>query len=429
MAQTLTNFDAMLKTFYGVDTVTELVKQKAPFLEKFKKSKLVSADGRNVVVPLHYARNQGVGARGETGLLPTAGNQGYVNLTIPYKYNHARIQLTGPAIKQSMTSEGAFEHVVDAEIKGAVKDMARDISRQLFGDGYGTLCRDAAAASAGATTARTLIDGQGVADNDDAPGRYLKAGMFITYMNATAFDVVTTIVSVAADFKSMVTASINPAAATARIVKSSTAADTVVADTGYDNELMGLLGMIDDGTYRATYFGATRSSYAKLYSYVLDLGGGALTLDGMQKCFDGVDQATDGYPQVLVCHHLVRREYLALLQVMKRYVNERALSPDGGFKGAALKSNIEFNEVPIIADRDCPYGLLFGVDFEDMWRFDLTDGEWAEEDGTIMLRVAGVDAYEGRYRKFGNVACLAPCKNFVIRGIKIGTPEAIGIAD
>lgn len=429
--QDLTAFDSMLKEFYGVDTVTDLIKQKAPFLFKFKKSKLVSSDGRRVIAPLRSGRNVGVGARGEGGVLPTAGKQGYKSLTIGYKYNHARIQLTIQTIKQSRTSEGAFEHAVDSEIEGAVKDLGRDVSRQMMGFGRGDLCH---ISDTDASATHSLINGQGVADNDDTPGRFLRAGMLVAAIKADGtVDFIREVSSVGSDLKTVVfTATATPAEANEKLVRASTSAGTAAADVGYNNEMMGLLGMVDDSTYVDAYFGITRSTAGneKLKAYRLDLGQGALTLDRLQQAFDGVDQQSDGYPDVMVANHITRREYLALLQAYKRFTNERALSPDGGFKGAAIRAEITFNEVPMMVDRDCPLGIIFGLTMASFWRFMLTEGEWADEDGTVMLRLSTTDDYEGRYRIFGNVACLAPNENFVVSSIKLNTtPEAISVAD
>lgn len=427
--QALSAFDALLKQFYGVDTVTELVKKKAPWYAKMKKSKMVSADGRQVIIPLHTSRNTGVGARAENGQLPTAGNQAYVDLTLPYCYNHARVQLTAQVMKQSRTSEGAFELAADSEIKGAINDMGRDISRQLQGYGSGVLAT--VTGSPVATVTIPLTSSQGVADNTANPARFLAAGMFIHFIQPNGtWDAVRQILSVdpALQFITL-TGNYTAGAANPLIVRGSSAADTTVADGAYNNEIMGMLGMIDDGTYLPTYFSHLRSSSPKLNAYRLDLGEGNFTLDALQKCFDGTDQRSDGYPSVLLGHHSTRREYLALLTVMKRYINERALSPDGGVKGGAIKSDIEFNEVAMKADRDCPTGLLYGADESTFERFELTEG-WADEDGTVLLRLSGTDGYEARYRKFFNLGCLAPNKNFVLSSIKINSAlEAISVAD
>ena len=425
MGQTLTNFDAMLKEFYPRDVVMDLVKQKAPFYFEFKKSKRISADGRRVIQPVHYGRNTGVSALGEGGLLPTAGYQKYVELTIPYQYVYGRVDISGQGMKQTRTSQGAFDDVMETEIEGAIKDGARDLARQIQGDGSGTLCK---ISDTNASTTHTLIDGQGVASNDDIPGRHLAAGMILVGITPStkAWEFVRTVSSLGSDLKSVVfTATVTPSEANTLLVRAGSASAAALADCGYAREIMGLLGMIDDSTYVADYFGTTtRSSYTGLSSTRLDLDNGNLSLDIMHRAFHAVDQGSDGKIGMLVANQVTAREYYGLLQVMKRYVDARALNPDGGLKRRADNQgyDIEFNQVPLREDRDTPLGLLYGLDLETFRRYSIVEGEWADDDGRILLRNSTTDSYEGRLRVlFGNAACLAPNRNFVISTIKLNT--------
>ena len=424
MAQNLTNFDAMLKEFYPKDVILDLVKQKSPFYFEFQKSKRISADGRRVIQPIHSARNTGVSALGEGGLLPTAGNQAYVDLTIPYRYVYGRVDISGPVMKQTRTSQGAFDDVMDQEIEGAIKDGARDLSRQLQGFGQGNLC---SLSGTGASATQALIDGQGVTDNDDIPGRFLAAGQIVAGITPStrAWEFVRTVSSVNAAQTSVVfTATVTPAEAGTIIVRQGSASGTALADTGYAREIMGILGLVDDGTYVSTYFGLTRSSTAGLNSQRLDLGAGNLSLDILHRAFHAVDQLGDGKIHQLLAHQVTAREYYGLLQVMKRYVDAAALSPDGGLKRRSDNQgyDIEFNQVPLREDRDVPLGILYGLDMDSFRRYSITEGEWADDDGRILLRNSTTDSYEGRLRVlFGNCACLAPNRNFVISSIKLNT--------
>ena len=424
MSQTLTNFDAMLKEFYPKDVILDLVKQRAPFYFEFQKSKRISADGRRVIQPIHSARNTGVSSLAEGGVLPDAGQQSYVDLTIPFKYVYGRVNISGPVMKQTRTSQGAFEDVMDQEIEGAIRDGARDLSRQIQGDGTGTLCTIndiAASASHG------LATGQNVSDNNDIPGRFLKAGMQVHGITALtgAWEFTRNISSVSADMKTVVfTATVTPSALGTILVRAGGAAGVTLADGSFKNEVMGMLGMVDDGTFVSSYFGLTRSATPGLNSQRLDLGAGALSLDVLHRGFHAVDQLGDGKVGRLLAHQVTAREYYALLQVMKRYVDAAALSPDGGLK--RRKDNqgydIEFNQVPLQEDRDTPLGIIHGLDMESFRRYSITEGEWADDDGRILLRNATTDSYEGRLRVlFGNSACLAPNRNFTISSIKLNS--------
>ncbi len=424
MGQNLTNFDAMLKEFYPNDVVMDLVKQRSPFYFEFKKSKRISADGRRVIQPVHSSRNVGTSAIGSGGLLPTAGNQGYVDLTIGYKYVYGRVDIGATVMKQTRTSQGAFDDVMDTEIEGSIKDGARDLSRQVMGDGTGTLCQ---ISDTDASATHSLINGQGVTDNDDIPGRFLAPNQIIVGITALtgAWEFVRTINTVASNLQSMAfTATVTPSAANTILVRGGSASGTVLADSAYNNEMLGLLGMVDDGTYVSSYFGLTRSSYPGLNATRLDLANGNLSLDIMHRAFHAVDQKGDGKVGMLVANQVTAREYYALLQVMKRYVDASALSPDGGLK--RRKDNqgydIEFNQVPLREDRDAPLGLIFGLDMDSFRRYSLVEGEWADDDGRILLRNSTTDSYEGRLRVlFGNAACLAPNRNFVISSIKLNS--------
>ena len=424
MPQNLTNFDAMLKEFYPRDVVMDLVKQKAPFYFEFKKSKRISADGRRVVQPVHTARDVGTSALGEGGLLPTAGNQGYQDLTIPYRYVYGRVDISGPVMKQTRTSQGAFDDVMETEIEGSIKDGARDLSRQLQGFGRGDLCQ---ISDTDASATHTIINGQGVADNDDIPSRFLAAGMRVAGITPSsgAFEFVRTVDSINAALTNVVfTATVTPAEANTRLVRAGSSSAAALADTGFNNEIMGLLGLVDDGTYVATYFGLTRSSFAGLNANRLDLAQGNLSLDLLHRSFHAVDQRGDGKIGMLLANQVTAREYYGLLQVMKRYVDAAALSPDGGLKrrGDNQGYDIEFNQVPVREDRDVPLGILYGLDMDSFRRYSIVEGEWADDDGRILLRNATTDSYEGRLRVlFGNAACLAPHRNFVLSGIKLNT--------
>ena len=424
MGQNLSNFDAMLKEFYPNDVVMDLVKQKAPFFFDFKKSKRISVDGRRVIQPVHTTRNTGVSAIGSGGLLPTAGQQGYVDLTIGYKYVYGRIDIGATVMKQTRTSQGAFDDVMDTEIEGAIKDGARDLSRQTQGDGTGTLC---VISDTDASATHSLINGQGVADNDDMPGRFLAAGEIVVGITALtgAWEFVRTISSVSANMQTVVfTATVTPSAANTILVRGGSASGTVLADSAYNNEIAGVLGLVDDGTYVSSYFGLTRSSYPGLNAFRADLANGNLNFDIMHRAFHAVDQKSDGKVGKLLANQVTAREYYALLQVMKRYVDSAALSPDGGLKRKANGDGyaIEFNQVPLQEDRDVPLGLMYGLDMDSFRRYSITEGEWADDDGRILLRNATTDSYEGRLRVlFGNAACLAPNRNFVISSIKLNT--------
>ena len=146
---TLTTFDAILKNQY-LGPIREQLNNSSVLYSRLEKNE-DSVVGKNFTIPLHYGRNEGVGARGEGGALPAAGNQSYKECIVPMRYQYGRIQLTGPTIKAARSNEGAFLRAVDSEMRGLEKDMKSSMNRQAFGDGTGLLANVAATGSSSTT--------------------------------------------------------------------------------------------------------------------------------------------------------------------------------------------------------------------------------------------------------------------------------------
>lgn len=429
MGQTVANFDAMLKEHY-MDKVPELVNQKIAVHEHFSKRSGAefSADGRQVTYPMHVGRNSGVGAVGERGILPTAGAQQYVSVSIPFRFQYGRIEITSQAMKQSQTSKGAFRKAVDEEITRAAKDVGREKNRQMWGFGQGTLCLVKGAVN---NSADVIVDAPGGVAGDVNGYRFLRKGDIVAFITNGAIEAVGQVKSFALNgadytvtFEAALTCSDN-----AKIVRCSTLTAPALKDCAYNAEPMGLLGMIDDGSYVSTYMGVSRTDYPILKSNVRAASAfdatSHLTLNGIQSMFDIADQNGNGTIKTMWCHHSVRREYLALLQTFRRYNDAKAMKPDAGFEGAALEANIEYAEKPVKVDRDAPYGTFIGIDDSSMFRYVLAEGEWADDDGKILLRVANSDSYEARFRVFDNYMCDRPNTCFAITGIALTAPNVV----
>ena len=149
MATTLTTLDAILKNQY-IGPIRDQLNNSSVLYSRLEKNS-DSVVGKNFTIPLHYGRNEGVGARGEGTALPTAGNQAYKECIVPMRYQYGRIRLTGPTMKAARSNEGASIRAVDSEMRGLEKDMKASMNRQAFGDGTGLLATVAASGSSSST--------------------------------------------------------------------------------------------------------------------------------------------------------------------------------------------------------------------------------------------------------------------------------------
>jgi len=367
----LASFDSVLKNDY-LGPVREQLNQATELLRRIGMD-YDSVQGKNFTIPMHYGRNEGIGARADGGTLMSAGAQAYKEAIVPMRYIYGRIQVTGPTIKAARNDAGAFIRAIDSEIKGVTKDLKRDMNRMLTNDGTGiiSLC--------GVTTASTTVV--------VASAKPFRPGMIVDIIVALDGSTGTgaverTIVSVD---KVNDTITISGAAIT-------TAATYGVYRTGNRNlEVMGLKGMVsasDIGYGYGTFQNLAVASYPWHASTILGNSGTGRAVSDLliQEMLDEVEQAGDGEVSGLYTSYGVRRAYQALLSAEKRLVNKYELR--GGY------NTISYNDMPIIVDKDMPTGKIFGLDEAAIKMYKMADYDWMDEDGAILSRVSGKDAYE-----------------------------------
>ena len=419
--ETLTNIDKILKDNYQ-DVVREQVSTFSPLQEYIDKATDVQWEGRAAIEAAIMSLNEGSGVSiGEGGSLPTAGNFDPQNFTIPMRYDYGQIQLTKQAIDSAKTSKGAFKNVFKTSMETMVKNLKREQARKLFGAGKGILGLVNGDPSTGTTI---TVDAPGNVAGATGGARYIRKGMIVAFLNPSALTstdsvrCVRTVSSVGADGTTFVIDSAADASIADNdyIVRCPTTSITTVGGTSYGIEPMGILGLVDDGTYLDTLMGLSRTTYPQLKSRVQS-SVGSLSLDAIQTNFDVSEQLGDDQIDVLVCEHATRRAYLALLEADRRYSGEDLMSPDGGTKAVNRKQWITFGGKPMVTDRNCPYGTLFGISKADLRVYVQNEGEWDDTTGAILKQVSGQDTFYAFYRMWKNYHHSRPNNCFRMDGI------------
>ena len=377
MGATLTTISDILKTQY-IAPIGEQINNATPILERIGKD-YDSVVGKNFTIPLHYGRNEGIGARSEGGTLPAAGNQAYKACIVPMRYNYGRFQLTGQTIKASRNNEGAFIKAIEAEMKGLTTDMVNNLSRQLFNDGSGIL----ATCASNSGTAITV-------DSTEKLRIGQRIDILVTASGETTNGVVgTTVSSITSDTVFVVADA--PAGALSGDY-------SVYAAGSRNNELMGLKGIISnaDPTSGALQ-GLDVATYPWWKATVQAGTGGANRAISdiiLQKAIDTLWKNSNGKATALYTSDGVRRAYQSYLSASRQIANTMDLK--GGYK------TIGFNDLPIIVDKFAPAETIYVVDEDKLKFYRMSDngGEdyglfWMDEDGTILTKVTGYDAYEG----------------------------------
>lgn len=394
--QSISNGMAMLKNFYEGPIKDQLNKD-TPILRGIEKQ-TKGWSGLQVVRPLRVRRNQGIGATTDGGTLPAIGVQGTTSANISSKFNYLRFGVTGPMIKASASDRGAFVRAASYELEMGYKDLQNDVNRQVSWSGNGTLARVNANTAASTSL---VIKGR---EDGNAAMRFVDVGLvFDIYSGST---LVASGISVTA-ISGSVTATTATLTLSAPVTCS--ANDVLVRSGAYNNEIQGLLYSLDGGT--STIYSVDRSVYQAYQGNELDLSGGQLTLDALQR---GYNVALYRGGAKLSAHYTdfdSLRMYQKLLTPDKRYVN--TTKGDGGFSNKDV-NYMEFNGIPVVADKDCP-NRWFMLDPGTWKNYVLAEMEFADETGSMYIAQVSADQFEVRIRYFSNMFAEQPSANTSIK--------------
>ena len=432
----LTTYSEVLKTFY-LPAIREQLNQ-STILADLIDTNETDVSGKNATINMHYGRTTGTGARADGGAIPTANYQKHQTATVPMKYNYGRISVTGPTMKATRDERGAYARALDNEITGVVTDLMKEVNRQLWGAGYGTLCRWL---SGSATTIVVQKAYRGNVANEDCFGstfgaKYIKpngnnsavihivatssGGAVVTTTLATADMAVSAVTEGTVSDSCTCTDPGTPAVGTFMIRPASSVSLTASLAAGAGRyEMMGLRGIVtnedlddivwQDGTNTGLSVndplqGLAVGTYTWFVSVVDTHASGryagqrALDLKTMQKMFDKVEEnaGKDYGPDLILTTRAIRREYVELIETDRRHVNVMTL--DGGWKA------VEFSGIPLTVDDDAIDGEMYFLSTKDLQIYRMSDYDWMSTDGAVLSRISGYDAYEAvlfRYAEMG----------------------------
>lgn len=394
----LTGASAVLKDWY-LDPLREQMNQSTPLVAELARDSEHVA-GKQIILPLHVSRSEAVGARSETGTLPTAAAQGYDRAIFNVSYLYGRIELTLPVIKATDSDRASFIRALESETKGMMTELKEDIDRQLAandekGNGY------LASVSGTSTTAANVTT---VPLTSEFPARFkLRVGMVVTVVDAnnaaitdaTAVTVtaVTVAGGVATEFKYANTGSNPTTASTSKVVRVNTHNGTT---GGF--ELVGLAGIVKA---TGTLQGIDPAVQTIWKASVASNGGTprAISDDVLQGAADTVwlEAGTDSSDLAIVSNIFQRRKYAASLTSQKRFTNTLELK--GGF------STITWNDTaPFLIDKYVRNDAVYMINRKHLKIYELADYDWMDQDGAVLSRTSNKAAYEATLYKYCQLA-------------------------
>jgi hypothetical protein len=387
---TMTTVDNILKEVYEDGGINDQLQSEVVALKRIERSgEGVTHDvgGKYVRFPIRTQRNHGIGARNENEALPIPRTQSYASAQVKLKYLYGSMELTGQTFELANTNPQAFASVLDQEMNGLKEGLAKDLSRQVYGNAKGVI---ATATGAGSTTTFVLAD---------AGAQYLEVGMFVdVFTSADAVRVADVVITNITSTAGTTTVTFSPAAG-----GSTASGDYITRDNSVNKEISGL-----DSIVQAT--GALYNldpATTPVWASSVDSNAGtnrALTEGLMINMVDTIRKKGGGTPTVIFCGLGVRRSYFNLLVQQRRTTNTQEFT--GGFRGLAFV--VGNAEIPIIEDVDAKPNTMYFLNEKELKVYETGDWSFMDRDGSKWQRVitsAGTfDAWDATLYKYMELA-------------------------
>jgi len=378
---TMTAVANVLKRVYGKGVSTQQnLKHRAT--DEFAKSmKKYNAGGAGFYGGIRDAGNESGGAINETEQFRTADSESYLQYVVTPKILVAPVEFSGLLSQAANSDEETFATAVIDLVETTRERLLKDYNRQFYGIGTG-LMASPTGATASNVTSFTVDSAQ-----------YLRKNMVIDIFNGAT----KTVDSIRIDdvdkaanivyFATSIGAAIN---ATSQIVKENIK-DSAATD---GKEIMGLKGIIDDGTDLTTFENISAATNRIWRGIRISAGSTNLTSDLLQRLLDDVSVLGGEMPDTLITHKKQRRKYLDLVVPQKRFQDDKM---DSGFQ------KLSFNGVELWLDDDCQSDTVYAITKKLIEKYEVAPLAMGNYDGSDQfLRTSNYDVFQAYWRMYSN---------------------------
>ena len=448
MGATLVTLSNILKEYYMGPIVEQLNKE--VFLLTRLESKSEDLVGKRAYVPLQATRTGGIGARAENEELPAAGNLSYEKAVYDLKYLYGKVNVTGPSMAKTKSEAGAFLQALKSELDMLRVDLRKDLARQIYGDGTGTIAAITAISALNTTVSGVApgADGVVITLKSNASSGYeagegseainkgqLYVGMVITLKTSAGASVsngisipITGVFPDAAAGVHLitVTTATAPTYASGQVivragVKQYTAQEALVSGNpgtySLSDEIDGLKRIVSSTAALGGIAATGSTSWWASQNVTLEAaatnGVRVISFDDIQKALNKV-RVAGGTPTAIVTSLGVQREIYALFQTQGVY-QENVQTPDysAGFR------TLTYAGLPIVADIDAPYGTMYILDESSLKVFSDQDFHFLDSDGQTLRQAGDKDAFEAVMVRYMNMGAVRRNNQAVISNIAV----------
>lgn len=369
----ITSADNALKSVYLGVVANQLNINANPLLSQIRRT---SKDvwGKEIIKLAPFGINGGIGAGTETGSLPTATGNSYVQFKATLKNLYGKIEISDKAIRASKNDAGAFVNLLNDEMESLVKASSFNLGRMLFGDGSGLL--------------GTIESVSSNVFTMDSVNNFIE-GMLVDVYNG----------------ETLVQAGV-PVKYVDRANKQITVEGTSSASTGHklyvqgskDNEITGLGAIFSKSS---SLYGLTRDAYPWLSPFTDSAEADREISDALiQTAIDAVEDNADSKINYIACSKALRRAYQSYLGYYRK--NVEVVDING-------TKTIAHNGIPVVGDRFVKDGEIYLLNTNDFVMHELCDWKWLEgESGNILKQNASAPTYSATLVKYAELICDKP---------------------
>lgn len=377
------------------------------------------ADGKNVTMMHTFSSGGGVGAMDEDDYLYTPTSPTIKQSTLAIKQLTATVELSGRTLRRVKKGPAAFATWADEALPRKAQRLAFHKDRMALGTGTGIICR-VDEASPG-TSDLGIDTAFGVSGLEGAVNLLLRDDSLRWSPNSNGSSPRTGAAIVASVDYANNEIDIDAVPTSGADNDYVFLGDANVNGSG-TREMMGLEGIIDDGSNVATFQGLSRTTYPELKSQIVDSTSGSWGSELTEDILDYADslawERMGGKPSIILVNRSGQRSF------WKNLKNDRVINdPRGAFQGGKATLNMILGDrtAKVRAARKVPLSRAHLIDPSTIQRYKIGAGRWDDTDGSVWNRVVNStgrkDAFFAVYVEEENLGSGNPGANAKITGL------------
>lgn len=423
------DLDSAMKIYF-TDPIIENFVTDTEILSMFEEDNSVQIEtttgGRYIETAQYFRLPSGVGFRTRGDVLPIPGGPIIKNSKVYLKKGVGVVQMDGEVFERVRTSAGAYVDYMARALPDFLERFNDNLDRALLGYGNGAKAKIVSIDSATVITVGSAFgvtgwaeswaqfqDGERIiasADADGDPIRNAGVGQSVVIQD---IDPDTNVIT----FESAVPGAWAPG----DYLFGGDDAGSSAQKAGVDREVMGLAGMVDDGSVITEFQGLDRDDYRLWRSTVVNGGTGNFDGDLDEQVLVHADNKAftqgKGTPDTILANRTQADRYWLKLKADRQFIDPKAYEGGRGKLFVRLGDRV----VPIKVARKLPTNLCYLLQKDTFRRWQVDGGKWDDKTGTIWNRSTStlgvLDDFFAVYIWYLQTGNIAPRKNVRIQNL------------